>query len=166
MIQRVNDGNSKAALSHNRRWTCFQSRGKKGKKWRSLVGAVYRLNFLQANIWHRLGYSNAPLLPSPPSTAEKILFFVVVNAGSQASLTARQNVSPSFVLFQNCSPSQLCLLKNYQDFQQFWNLFTSIDIFQRFSFFIFNIKWRLETANMCRRQHMFQTPCQLSSPSK
>ena len=40
---------------------------KKGKKWRSLVGAVYRLNFLQANIWHRLGYSNAPqLLPSPP----------------------------------------------------------------------------------------------------
>ena len=68
--------------SQRRRWSwwtkiCFhfQSEGKKSggmelrgeekRKWRSPV--VYRLNFLQANIWHRLGYSNAPLLSSAPT---------------------------------------------------------------------------------------------------
>ena len=75
--------------SQRRRWSwwtkiCFhfQSEGKKSggmelregrkkRKWRSPV--VYRLNFLQANIWHRLGYSNAPLLSSAPHPPTSLL---------------------------------------------------------------------------------------------
>ena len=46
-------------------------RGEEKRKWRSPV--VYRLNFLQANIWHRLGYSNAPLLSSAPHPPTSLL---------------------------------------------------------------------------------------------
>ena len=52
---------------------------KKRKKWRSLVGAVYRLNFLQANIWHRLGYSNAPPPPSSSPPPLKRFCFLLLS---------------------------------------------------------------------------------------
>ena len=166
MIQRVSNGNSKAQATSDdgqRHVFIFNLMPRK-KENDALAGAVYRLNFLQANIWHRLGYSNAPPPPTPPSTAEKILFFVVVKAGSQAALTARRNVSPPFVLFQNCSLRQLCLLKKIKDsYSLLFRSFTSIKILQKlFSILILSS----QDADVCRRQHMFQIPCQLYSLSK